>query len=128
MDVCLSCYLCDFGAVRWAWQLEDIGFYHYQYQRLMEHWRQVLPLELYEIDYEQLVADHKTVSRDLISFCGLDWNDQCLEFYKGDRAVQTLSRVQVRQPIYNTSIGRWKHYEKYLEPLTTALKGDTTGD
>jgi len=123
MDICLSCYLSDFGALRWAWRLEDIGFYHYQYERLMNHWHQVLPLQIYDIDYEQLVADHEAVSRDLISFCGLDWNDQCLEFHKSDRAVQTLSRIQVRQPIYNTSIGRWRHYEKYLKPLVDALKG-----
>ncbi len=123
MDVCLSCYLSDFGALQWAWRLEDIGFYHYQYQRLMNHWHQILPLQMYDVDYEQLVADHEAVSRDLISFCGLDWNDQCLKFHNSDRAVQTLSRVQVRQPIYNTSIGRWKHYEKYLDPLVDALKG-----
>jgi tetratricopeptide (TPR) repeat protein len=128
MDVCLSCYFSDFGAVRWAWQLQDIGCYHYEYERLMDHWRQVLPLQIYEIDYECLVADQETVSRELISFCGLDWNDQCLEFYQAGRAVQTLSRVQVRQPIYNTSIGRWKNYEKYLEPLITALQGKTSAD
>ncbi len=126
MDVCLSCYLSDFGALRWAWRLEDIGFYHYQYERLMNHWHEILPLQTYDVDYEQLVADPEGVSRNLIAFCGLDWNDQCLEFHKSDRSVQTLSRVQVRQPIYNTSIGRWKHYEKYLQPLVEALKGTMT--
>ena len=125
LDVGLSCYMSDFGALRWAWRLEDIAFYYSQYARMMEHWQRVAPIEIFTVDYERLVEDHEAVSRALIGYCDLDWDERCLEFFKTDNVVKTLSRVQVRQPIYNTSIGRWKHYEKYLQPLLAVLNRST---
>lgn len=121
-DVCLSCYRSDFGGVKWAWALEDIGRYFVQYHRLMTHWNEVLPLTIHDVVYEDLIAHHKPETERLLAACGLQWNDACLDFYKGNRSVQTLSRVQVRQPIYSSSIDRWRHYEKFLEPLRTTLQ------
>jgi len=121
MDVGLSCYMSNFNAIRWAWRLEDIGFFYRDYARLMDHWRGVLPLPMHDVVYEELVGDFAGVSKQLIRFCGLEWDDRCLNFHRNRQPVQTASRVQVRQPIYNTSIGRWKKYEVHLLPLQRAL-------
>ena len=129
MDVCISCFCANFNSIQWAWRFEDIGFFYRSYTQLMDHWQEVLPLPIHELSYEQLVADHESASRKLIEFCGLDWSERCLEFYENKRPVQTASRVQVRQPIYNTSIGRWKKYESHLSPLRKALTNRTpTGE
>ena len=113
--------LYDFNAINWAWQLEDIGNFYGEYRRLMQHWHAVLPLRMFEVSYEQLVGDQEAVSRELIDFCGLDWDDRCLEFYRDRRPVQSASRVQVRQPMYSSSIGRWRKYSKHLLPLERAI-------
>ncbi len=122
LDVCLSCYRSDFGSVTWAWTLEDIGNYFAEYRRLMTHWREVLPLTIHDVTYEELVGQHRRETEKLIAACGLSWNDACLDFHKGNRTVQTLSRVQVRQPIYQSSLERWRHYERFLEPLKVTLR------
>jgi len=83
----------------------------------MAHWRRVLSGPLMEIQYEDLVSQQEVCSRALIEFCGLDWNDACIDFYRSQRDINTSSNWQVRQPIYRESAGRWKHYEKYLQPL-----------
>jgi hypothetical protein len=87
----------------------------------MDHWRRVLPVPMLEIDYEEMVADQEAQSRRLIEFLGLDWDPACLNFHETERSVQTASRWQVRQPIYKTSVKRWKDYEKHLGPLKEAL-------
>jgi hypothetical protein len=87
----------------------------------MEHWRKALPMPMLEIGYEDLVRNQESVSRQLVAFCGLDWNDRCLSFYENPRPVQTASSFQVRQPAYQSSIGRWKRYEAHLQPLFDAL-------
>jgi hypothetical protein len=81
-----------------------------------------------EVQYEELVADQEAVSRRLIDFCGLPWHDGCLEFHRNPRPVLTLSNWQVRRPIYTHSIGRWKHYEPFLEPLKKSLGWSATGE
>jgi len=78
-----------------------------------------------EVDYEDLVAEQEQVSRRLVEFCGLSWDARCLEFHRTERSVQTASIWQVRQPMYATSVDRWKHYEKYLGPLKEALAGSS---
>ena len=122
LDICLSCYRSDFGGVRWAWTLDDIGHYFVQYHRLMAHWKENLPLHIHDVKYEDLISDHQREAEKLIAACGLPWNDACLEFYKGNRMVQTLSRVQVRQPIYRSSMDRWRNYENFLRPLHEMLQ------
>jgi hypothetical protein len=124
LDVCLSCYFQDFirrSGLSYAFDLQNLGEYHTQYAKLMEHWRHVLPLRLLEVDYEQLVDEPEKMSRHLVEFCGLPWDPACLEYHKTQRNVWTASSWQVRQPIYTQSVGRWKHYETYLQPLKNAL-------
>ena len=123
MDIGMSCYFRRLHSVQWAWNLESIGTYYREYERLMDHWRKVLPSRMHEVQYEQLVANPEAISRELIDFCGLPWDNRCLEFYKNRDAVKTASRVQVRQPIYKTSSGRWRNYETHLEPLKKAIEG-----
>jgi tetratricopeptide (TPR) repeat protein len=123
LDTCVSCYTHDFRFVRFATSLEDIGLYYREYERLMTHWRRVLPLRLYEIQYEELVARQEALSRELVAFCGLEWSDSCLAFHETRRVIHTSSKLQVRQPIYSRAIGRWKNFEKHLEPLRDALRG-----
>jgi len=127
LDVCISAYVQKFKWLPYASRLEDLGFYYRQYERLMEYWRQVLPLKIHEVVYEDMVADHEKVSRGLIAFCGLDWDDRCLEFYKSPQAVRTASRLQIRRPIYGSSVGRWKRFDPYLQPLRDALADRATG-
>jgi tetratricopeptide (TPR) repeat protein len=121
LDVCLSCYFQNFKQLNFTLDLRDLGLYHRGYERLLAHWRALLPLRVCEVVYEELVADQEAVSRRLLAFCGLDWDDHCLEFQKNKRAVQTASKLQVREPIYTRAVGRWRRYEKYLGELKEVL-------
>ncbi len=121
-NVALSCWMTHFKDVPWANDQEHIASRFHQYQRMMEHWRKVLPVPLLEVDYEQTVADLEGVARKLVAWCGLEWEPGCLEFHKTKRPVRTASLVQVRQPIFRTSVGRWKHYEQALASLFARLE------
>ena len=122
LDTCLSCYFSDFTkSASYHHRLDDLGFYYRLYERLMDHWRSVLPLATLEVQYEELVGRPEELSWQMIDFCGLEWDDRCLRYYENHRPVQTSSVWQVRQPIYTTSINRWKHYAKHLGPLLQAL-------
>ncbi len=126
LDTCISAFVQNFQHVPYGTSLEDLGLYYREYARLMEHWRKILPLRMYEVQYEELVADQERITREMIDFCGLKWDDRCLRFYKNTRPVKTVSRLQVRQPIYTKSVARWKRFEKYLQPLRDALAGTTS--
>jgi len=121
LDTCMSCYFQNFKGVNYSWSLEDLGHYHRDYERLMAHWKRVLPLQMLDVSYEDLVARQEAVTREMVAFCGLDWEDRCLAFQDNPRVVQTVSAVQVRRPMYSSSIGRWKKYAAHLEPLRRAL-------
>jgi tetratricopeptide (TPR) repeat protein len=121
LDVCLSCFFQYFKGLSFSWDLDDLGRHYRDYERLMAHWRAVLPLPVFEVTYEELVADLEAVSRRLVAFCGLEWEANCLRFQENERVVRTMSRVQVRQPIYRSSVGRWRRYAAHLDPLTRAL-------
>jgi tetratricopeptide (TPR) repeat protein len=130
MDTCLSCYFQNFNKVGNLWftnDLEDLGRYYRNYDKLMAHWRRVLPLPIFDVQYEDLISDQETVSRRIIAHAGLEWDDSCLDFHKNKRAVTTASVWQVRQPVYKTSMHRWKRYERHLEPLKKALAEQQTG-
>jgi hypothetical protein len=101
-----------------------LGVYYRQYRRLMNHWRTVLDISMMEVKYEELVADQEGISRAMVEFCGLNWDDRCLQFYDTKRVVGTASYDQVRRPIYRRSLSRWKNYESYLGPLKDALAHD----
>jgi len=123
VDTCLSCYMKLFsGEQGFTYDLTELGRFHQGYQRLMAHWRDVLPPENFiEVDYESVVEDLEGQARRLIAFCGLDWNPSCLDFHQNTRAVRTASVTQVRQPIYKSSVGRWRRYQDHLGPLLAAL-------
>jgi len=124
LDTCFSIFsnLFQGAAFNYTYNLEEIAEYYRIYLDLAEHWRNTLPADAYcEISYESLISAQEEQSRKLIDFCNLEWSDECLSFYKSKQAVQTSSLAQVRQPIYNSSIGRWKRFEKHLQPLIEAL-------
>ena len=121
-DVAVSCWMTHFREVRWANDQQHIASRFHEYQRMMEHWRKVLPAPLLEVDYEETVADLEGVARRLVAWCGLAWEPSCLEFHRTKRPVRTASAVQVRQPVFGTSVGRWKHYEHALDGLLAWLE------
>jgi tetratricopeptide (TPR) repeat protein len=124
-DNCISNYFQNFSdAVPHIHDLADFAHYYHQYDRLMEHWNAVFPAEIFHLDYEWIVREQEAASRALIDWCGLDWDDRCLDFHKTNRTVQTTSYLQVRRPIYDESIGRWRHYEQHLGQLFHALDAD----
>lgn len=124
-DSLLSIYFKDFVSRHtYAYDLGDLGFYYRQYVRLMDHWERVLVNPYTAVDYEATVADQEGVARHLLDFLGLDWDERVLAFYETQRQVKTASQWQVRQPIYATSMQRWRRYERHLAPLIEAL-GDT---
>ncbi len=128
VDNCLSCFQQHFQMPHtYSTDLSDVGHHYRLYRRLMAHWRKVLPQNLYEVQYEELVADQERVSRELIAFLGLDWDDACLNFNRQQRHVKTASVWQVRQPIYTGSVKKWKMYEPYIEPLLDELIQDSAG-
>ena len=122
VETCLSCYRIHFAeGQQWSYNLRELGRYYRRYWQLMGHWRRTLPGVMYEIKYEDNVEDVENSARALIAHLGLPWTDNCLRFYETERPVKTASASQVRKPIYNTSVNRWKKYEKYLEPLLEEL-------
>jgi len=88
----------------------------------MNHWNQVLPGNVLDVHYEQVVADLEGQVRRILDHCGLPWEDACLRFHETDRAVKSASSEQVRQPIYSTSVNTWRNYERHLGPLIEVLK------
>jgi hypothetical protein len=101
--------------------LRHLGGYYREYDRLMAHWAAVLPVPIFHLSYEELTAEQEAVSRRLLAFCGLDWDERCLRFHETARAVKTASLLQVRQPMYRSSVGRWKRYEAFIQPLLEEL-------
>ncbi len=128
-DNCLSCYFQRFGHKNFHLYIYDLADCAGQYldtQRLAAHWLKTLPLRMLEMNYEELVADQEGQSRRLIEFLGLPWDPACLEFHKNKRVVVTASVWQVRQPMYDRSVGRWRNYERHLGPLLEVLAAKRT--
>ncbi len=124
MDVGLSCYGRNLAFLPiWASDLRAIGHVHRQHDRLMAHWQRVLPIQMLDVVYEDVVGDLEGAARRLIGYCGLPWENACLEFHRTDRLVKTASTEQVRRPIYHGSIGRWRRFQRHLGPLREALSG-----
>lgn len=122
VDTCLSIFFQYFNEHHaYSFDLSDLGFYYKQYERLMQHWHTVLPGRIMDINYADTIADPEYWTRKLISHIGLEWDDACLAPHKLERSVKTPSHWQVRQPIYKTSVQRWKNYEQYIQPLLDAL-------
>ena len=122
LDNCLSCYFTSFAdQIHFANRLDTLGRYYLDYHRLMQHWQDVLPIEILDLPYESMVQDTEGQVRKLLDHCGLAWEDACLDFHRTERGVRTPSRWQVRQPIYSGSVQRWRNYEEELEPLRKIL-------
>jgi hypothetical protein len=104
-----------------TYDLAAVGKQYTLYRSIIAHWDEVLPGRVHHIQHEELLADPDTQIRRLIALCGLEWNEACLRFYESDRPVRTASASQVRQPLFKSSMARWKRYEKHLGPLFAAL-------
>lgn len=123
LDCCLSCYFTELGRYNsYSTNLEHIGHYYLDYRRLMTHWEEALELPMMTVQYEHMAADFETTVRQILEFCGLEWDERCLRFYETKRTVTTASYDQVRRPIYQSSIGRWKNYAAHLAPLRAVLE------
>ena len=123
LDACVSCFTKLFvTTLGYTYDLGDLGRYWRRYEAQMAHWTQALPAgAILEVRYEDVVADLEGQARRMLAHCGLDWDDRVLDFHATDRAVRTASFAQVRQPIYASSVGRWRDYEPWLGPLKEAL-------
>jgi len=119
IDTCLSIYFQHFFNMSpYANDLDDLVHYYGEYRRVTDHWRAVLPATaLLEIPYEALIEDQEGWTRRMVDFIGLPWDPKCLDFHQTERVVSTASKWQVRQKIHAASVGRWRHYEKFLGPL-----------
>jgi hypothetical protein len=124
VDTCVSCFTRLFNRHQDAtYDLSELGRHYMNYVRLMEHWRSILPDGTFiEVQYEDIVADMEGQARRLIDYVGLPWDKACLDFHKNERSIRTASVTQVRQPIYASSVERWRHYEAYLQPLLKKLE------
>jgi len=120
-DVAVSCWMSDFRSVRWANDPGHIGSRFRQYRLVAEHWRRAFPAPMHEVDYEDTVSDLEGVARRLLDACRLEWDPACLDFHRTRRVVRTASLTQVRQPIYTSSVARWRHYERDLADLFAAV-------
>jgi hypothetical protein len=123
IDTCLSCYFQKFVlSLNYTMDLSDLADYYRQHQRLIAHWRAVLPPgTILDVPYEALVADQEGWTRKILEFLDLEWDERVLDFHTTRRTVVTASFWQVRQKIYKNSVRRWRHYEKFIGPLL-ALK------
>jgi tetratricopeptide (TPR) repeat protein len=122
MDTALSCYFMHFKESHaFTTDLETLGQFYVQYERLMQHWREVLPLPILDVQYEDMVTYPEETMRRIVDFAGLSWHPDCTRFYSNDRDVLTASAEQVRQPIYNTSVNRHKPYSAELDPFRKVL-------
>jgi hypothetical protein len=125
VDTCVSCFSKLFSAEQnHTYDLGELGRYYRRYERLMMHWRRVLPEGSFlDVRYEDVVVDLESQARRIIAYCDLPWDDRCLAFHTTGRPVRTASATQVRKPIYRSAVGRWRVYGEQLEPLLTALSG-----
>jgi tetratricopeptide (TPR) repeat protein len=123
LDTCFSCFQTPLPSAThpYSCDLGNLGIVYAAYERLMTHWRDVLEIPMLEIQYETMVSDQERTTRRLIDFCGLDFDERCLRFHEGERVVLTASYDQVNRPIYSSSVGRYKNFQKHLGPLKEAL-------
>jgi hypothetical protein len=125
LDTCLSNFREMFqensGFHGYSFDLLDIGRFYIQFDRMMAHWNAVMPGRVLQVDYEALVTEQESTTRQLLAHCNLSWNDACLHFEKNTSAVATASTAQVREPIHRQAIGRWEKYRPWLGPLEQLL-------
>jgi hypothetical protein len=122
LDTCIANYRQLYAQGKnMAYDLYELAEYYLEYDRVMAHWDSVLPGRVLRVFYEDVVADLEGQTRRLLDYCGLPWEDACLDFHRNERPVNTASSEQVRQPIYADSVGYWKHYESQLAEIQEIL-------
>jgi tetratricopeptide (TPR) repeat protein len=122
MDTCYAVYKNLFaGIYPFSYDLEELANYYVAYRNLIDHWQSVIPGVIHVVRYEELVTRPKAIIEDLLSYCGLSWEDECLNFHKSVQASTTASAVQVRSNIFQSSIGKWRNYEEQLKPVSDIL-------
>jgi hypothetical protein len=122
LSCCFSGYKKLFGeGQQFSYDLEDIGIYYRSYVEIMDHWDKALPGKILWVQYEDVVADLYTQVRCILDYCGLPFEQACIDFNTNKRAVRTPSSEQVRQPIYQSGLEQWRNYESHLGPLKKAL-------
>ncbi len=118
MDTCFSCFKQFFARGQlFTYSMEDLGNYYTDYIRAMNHWHKVYGKDIFTVHYDDVINKTEETIRELIDYCNLPFEQECLEFYKSSRPVKTPSAEQVRQPIYKSGLNYWKNYEKHLLPL-----------
>jgi len=123
LDTCYAVYKQLFrDAYPFSYDLEELARYYVAYDRLMRHWNEVMPGVIHTLHYEALVADVEGETRRLLDFCGLPWEEGCLRFHENKRAATTASATQVRQPLYDSSVGKWRNVAARLEPVRAILQ------
>jgi tetratricopeptide (TPR) repeat protein len=123
LDSCFGCYKQLFASGQpFTYDLEELGEYYLQYQRLMDHWHSILPGKVLDVQYEEVVADLEGEVRRILDYCGLEFEESCLRFHETERSVKSASSEQVRTPIYSSSVKTWRHYETHLAALIETLE------
>ena len=123
LDSCLGSYKqLFFKGQSFTYDQFELGHYYMEYRRIMQHWQDVLPGKVLDVHYEDMVADQEIQTRRLLEFCGLPWEDQCLRFYETERAINTASSEQVRQPIYTGAVNFWRNYEAHLGEMIETME------
>ncbi|GFZ89633.1 tetratricopeptide repeat-containing sulfotransferase family protein [Dyella caseinilytica] len=126
LDTCLSnfreMFMEDSAFHGYSFDLLDIGRFYIQFDRIMAHWNAVLPGRVLQVDYETLVAEQESTTRQLLAHCELSWNDACLDFQRNTAASATASTAQVREPMHRRAVGRWENYRPWLGPLEQLLE------
>ena len=121
LDTCLSCFFQNFQHLDYTFDLGNIGEFYVLYRRLMEHWEKVLPLPIFNVNYEEMTNDSEPLIRRMVKFLDVEWDESCLNHQRNKSTVRTASKWQVRQPIHNKSVNRWKNYEKHIGVLIEKL-------
>ena len=125
LDNLLSLYFLHLDpGMAYALDLEDAAHWHGQYRRLMAHWKRLYPDDIFDLDYDRLVAGPRPEIEALLAFCGLAWDEACLAPHEADAVVKTASTWQVREPLYSRASGRWRHYARHLERIRGMVEGD----
>jgi tetratricopeptide (TPR) repeat protein len=118
LDTCLSCYFqFFFTGQHYSFDLNNLGHHYNEYRRIMEHWGRTLDIPIFDLSYEGLISDPEKSIREMLDYCGLEWDDQCLHFHETARLAHTASYENIRETIYTRSMGRWKNYKRHLGPL-----------
>ena len=122
IDTCLSIFFQNFySGHMYAFDFNNLIVWYKQYIRLMKHWNSIFAEKVYTVHYDKIVTDTENSIRNIISYCNLEWEDECLSFYNSKRVINTASNWQVKQPIYKTSNQKWKNYEKFIPELIDGL-------